>query len=143
MKLRADIAVLIRDGHSDTFIARDLGAAKLTVAKTRRAMGLPPIQLRSVLTLDQKWATHAQPETAGHMAWDGPRNSSGVPILKHHRDRHQARAVAFRRRYGRDPIGYVTATCEHKWCVADDHVADKPMREQLANQFAAIFGSAA
>lgn len=40
MKIRADIAALIRDGHSDTYIARQVSCHRATVGKVRRA--LPP-----------------------------------------------------------------------------------------------------
>lgn len=42
MKIRADIAELIRAGHTDASIARRLHCGTTTVGNTRRALGLPP-----------------------------------------------------------------------------------------------------
>lgn len=42
MKIRADIAGLIRAGHTDQRIARQLGCARSTVNRVRRALRLPP-----------------------------------------------------------------------------------------------------
>lgn len=42
MKIRADIAALIRAGHTNTSIAHRLHVHRDTVAKARRALQLPP-----------------------------------------------------------------------------------------------------
>lgn len=42
MKIRADIAALIREGHTNTSIARRLGCHPTTVARAREALRLPP-----------------------------------------------------------------------------------------------------
>ena len=42
MKIRADIAALIRAGHTDASIAHRLGCGRSTVWETRRALQLPP-----------------------------------------------------------------------------------------------------
>lgn len=42
MKVRADIAALIRAGHSDASIAHRLHCSRSTVWETRRALRLPP-----------------------------------------------------------------------------------------------------
>lgn len=42
MKVRADIAALIRDGHTNASIARRLHCCRTVVAETRRALRLPP-----------------------------------------------------------------------------------------------------
>jgi IS30 family transposase len=44
VKVRADIAALIRDGHSDAYIARQLVCHRSTVNRARRA--LPPTRSR-------------------------------------------------------------------------------------------------
>lgn len=41
MKIRADIAALIREGHTDTSIAHRLGCGRSTVNDARRALRLP------------------------------------------------------------------------------------------------------
>jgi hypothetical protein len=42
MKVRADIAALIREGHTNAHIARRLYCDPSTVARARRALRLPP-----------------------------------------------------------------------------------------------------
>lgn len=42
MKVRADIAALVRAGHSDASIARRLGCSRGAANKVRRALHLPP-----------------------------------------------------------------------------------------------------
>lgn len=42
MKVRADIAALIRQGHTNASIAHRLGCAPSTVARAREALRLPP-----------------------------------------------------------------------------------------------------
>jgi hypothetical protein len=42
MKIRADIADLIREGHTNASIARRLGCHYDTVARARRGLRLPP-----------------------------------------------------------------------------------------------------
>ncbi|MEU5772653.1 helix-turn-helix domain-containing protein [Streptomyces venezuelae] len=45
MKVRADIAALIREGHTNASIAHRLHCATETVARARRALRLPPADL--------------------------------------------------------------------------------------------------
>lgn len=42
MKVRADIAALIREGHTNSSIARRLYCHEMTVARVRRALRMPP-----------------------------------------------------------------------------------------------------
>ena len=42
MKIRADIAALVRAGHSDASIARRLGCGRGTANQVRRALQMPP-----------------------------------------------------------------------------------------------------
>lgn len=44
MKVRADIAALIRAGHTDTHIAHQLGCHRTTAARARQALRYPPAQ---------------------------------------------------------------------------------------------------
>ena len=45
MKVRADIATLIREGHTNASIAHRLHCDRTTVAEARRALRLPPADL--------------------------------------------------------------------------------------------------
>ena len=42
MKIRADVAALIREGHTNDSIARRVGCHRDTVANARRALRFPP-----------------------------------------------------------------------------------------------------
>ncbi|CAM5494121.1 MULTISPECIES: helix-turn-helix domain-containing protein [Streptomyces] len=42
MKVRSDIAVLLREGHSDTYIAKMLGCHRATVYRARQALLMLP-----------------------------------------------------------------------------------------------------
>ncbi|MDT0608801.1 helix-turn-helix domain-containing protein [Streptomyces lancefieldiae] len=42
MKVRADIAALLREGHSNASIAHRLGCHTSTVARARQALRIPP-----------------------------------------------------------------------------------------------------
>ncbi len=143
MTVRADVVALIRDGLSDRAIARELGVSRRTAGTIRRTVGAPSVRAVYALTPEQMWTRYARPTyTGGHMDWTGPTTPKGVPIVKSCHVSYSARGMAFRRRYGRDPVGYVRATCDRKGCVAEEHVADAPMRAELNAQYAAIFGGA-
>ncbi|MFE9372286.1 helix-turn-helix domain-containing protein [Streptomyces sp. NPDC006711] len=45
MKVRADIAALIRAGHTDSSVAFRVGCHRNTVAEARRALRMPPADL--------------------------------------------------------------------------------------------------
>lgn len=140
---RADILRLLATGHSDRAIGRQLHTATKRVRRIREELSLPPAKTGSVITLDQKWATYTTAVDGGHLEWSGPRGPYGTPILCHGNRRHQARAVAFRQQYGREPVGQVRPGCGEAWCVAPAHVLDRPGRSRLEGQYAAIFGGAA
>ena len=52
MRIRADIATLIREGHTNTSIAHRLHCDPSTVARARRALHLPPADQLSRLYLE-------------------------------------------------------------------------------------------
>ncbi|MER5750678.1 hypothetical protein [Streptomyces sp. NPDC002088] len=139
---RADIIRLLAAGYPDRAIGRELRTATKRIRRIRAELQLPPARA-NVLTLEQKWATYALATDDGHLEWVGPRGTAGTPIVCHGNRRHQARAIAFRQQYRRDPVGQVRPGCGAAWCVAPAHVADQPMRAQLDTQYAAIFGEAA
>ena len=134
---RADIVPLIRDGHSNIRIVRELHTCPHWVAQVRADLGLPPTS-KSLLTLEEKWATYTRPLDGGHLEWTGPRSHYGTPLFRHGGTRHQAAVVAFRQVHSREPVGYVKAGCGSTHCVAPAHVEDQVIRAQ----YAAIFGAA-
>jgi hypothetical protein len=61
-----------------------------------------------------------------------------------HRGRdYSARRAGFEELHGRDAVGFVFPGCRRDDCVRPEHLEDRPMREQLNAQFAAIFKEAA
>jgi hypothetical protein len=53
MKIRDDIADLIRAGHTDTRIAHELGCDRSTVHRTRQDMGMPSVRVLDRLTAEE------------------------------------------------------------------------------------------
>lgn len=147
MKVRADIAELLRAGVKQSHICRQLHCAPLTVQRTREALHLPAPKICRILpaTLEDAFRQHTQPTEGGHVAWSGP-VTGGVPKVTFQGTTRSAYRVSFRIHHGREPVGRVTSSCEVQRCVSGRCVEDKPMRE--ANQradraFAAIFGASA
>jgi transposase-like protein len=63
-KVRADIAALIREGHSNTSIAHRLGCDDATVARARKALRLP--------AADQLGRLYAEALPTGRVLSDKP-----------------------------------------------------------------------
>jgi hypothetical protein len=149
MKVRADIAELLRAGVPQIQIARQLHVAPLTVQKTRDALGLPaPRRGRrnTYVSLEDAFRQFAEPIDGGHVRWIGYRDKDGTPRVCYRQVPQAAPRVAFVLHNGREPVGKALPTCGMKGCIAGEHLADRPMRE--ANQRAdvlydAIFGGAA
>jgi hypothetical protein len=129
--VRPDVAELLNAGYSDRAIARQLGVdAQKTVAPARAHLGLPkakPGKKKGTTTPEDLFRARAQPTGDGHMQWTGFR-VGGTPALRHGGKNITACRVAFKIRYGREPIGNVT-NCGIDGCVNPDCVADRPMRE--------------
>jgi hypothetical protein len=53
MRIRADIAALIRQGHTDAHIAERTGCHRTTAARARRAMNYPPAHALSHLYTEE------------------------------------------------------------------------------------------
>lgn len=53
MRVRADIAALVRDGRSDASIARQLGCDRSTVGRVRRALRIPPAGTQRRVCVDE------------------------------------------------------------------------------------------
>lgn len=120
MKVRTDVAAMLKDGHSHIHIMRTLHVSRPTVLEARKALGMPA------------------PTRGRHLRWTSSHNTGGAPMLGHDSRQMSAMRVAFRLRYDREPEGRVLTNCGYDGCVALDHVEDRPMREQ----YTAIFGGA-
>ncbi|MFJ3021439.1 hypothetical protein ACIPH4_10870 [Streptomyces tendae] len=147
MKVRADIAELLRAGVPQIHIARQLGVAPVTVQRTREALGLPaPRSGRpdAYASFEDAFRRNIEQHDDGHVRWTGYRDKDGTPRVCYRNEQTVAAPrAAFRLHHGREPVGKALPTCGLKGCIAGEHLADRPMRE--ANQradraFAAIFG---
>jgi hypothetical protein len=139
MSTRA-VTELLHAGVSNHDIARETGIDHRTVAATRAALGLPDARtIKGQANPEDLYWRRTKPVDGGHLEWDGHRNNTGVPVLHTAGRMYTARRVAFRIRWGREPIGNVTTGCDHNGCVHPDHVEDQPMRQR----YTAIFGEVA
>ncbi|MEV6105740.1 helix-turn-helix domain-containing protein [Streptomyces sp. NPDC051940] len=138
MKIRTDIAALLHQGLSDRAIATRLGCARPTAARTRRALGLPPVPLGvppRTPTVEDAFRLHTEDAGDGHMRWTSY-SCRGTPVLHYRGRQYTARRIAYRIRTGHAPEGQVTAGCDMPGCVAPAHVEDR--RDRAV--YAAIFG---
>jgi hypothetical protein len=139
--MRTQVIELLRAGHSDRGIERQLGMPKRQVRKIRDQLGIPPHPpgnpTRSQSLEDAFWL-RAVPTNDGHLLW--PFHKPGHACVLKWRDRnHSAHRIAFRLAHTREPVGTVMTGCGRPGCVHPRHVEDKPMRET----YRAIFGRAA
>ena len=147
MKIRADIAAMLRDGIPQIRIARELRVDPATVRRTREALGLPaPVRGHTPThaTVADAFHAHTQPLEDGHLAWTGYREGA-LPMLFHGAQRIPAPRIAFALHHGRDPEGRITRACGVDGCVAGPCLLDQPMRQarQRADRlFERIFGEA-
>lgn len=140
---RTDIIALLREGHSNTEIARRLHTDKHRVATIRQELGIPRWEPTTALTLKQAWSARTEHLDGGHMRWTGYLREGTCPVFRHRDVDYAARRVAFLIAHGREPQGRVLPGCGWQPCVAPEHVEDQPMRARLNTQVAAIFGGAA
>lgn len=131
---RADIIAMLRDGHSNTRISRELRCDKTHIARLRIELDLPNV-VPQPLTLEQKWAAKTSPVDGGHLEWTGERaKATGTPLMRYKDAGYSPAGIAFQMRHGRPPQGYVKAECGYKHCVAPDHVNDEAGRQQARRE---------
>lgn len=124
---RADIIALLAEGHSDRYIGRTVHTHTMRVAAIRRELDLPAYQPKPALTIEERWAVHAQPVPGGHMRWTGS-HRDGMPSLVYRQRGYSARRIAFQIANGRQPVGRVLPGCDYGWCVAPQCATDEPAR---------------
>ncbi len=129
---RTDIVAMLRDGHSNTRIMRELRCDKQRVTRIRAELGLPAFVPREqTRTLEEKWATHTRPVDGGHLEWTGEHvNTAGTPVMRYKEESYSPAAIAFTIHHGREPQGYVKTDCDLKHCVAPGHVNDEAGRRR-------------
>jgi hypothetical protein len=144
MKVRADIAELLRAGVPQSHICRQLHCAPITVQRTREALGLPAPKAGppGAPSLAEAFRQNAIPSEDGHLMWRGF-DTRSTPRLTYGGRTYSGYRLAFVLHYRREPVGRVTAACGALGCVRGDHVADEPMRATNARAdrvYAAVFG---
>ena len=147
MKIRDDIAELLRAGVPQIHICHRLHVAPITVQRTREALGLPAPKTCRVLpaTLDKAFHRYVRPAEGDHAEWTGPFNN-GCPKVTFEGTVYSAYRVAFRVATGRDPEGRALPSCGRDRCVKPGHHEDRVdrARKQRADAlYTAIFGGAA
>ncbi|MFE1264435.1 hypothetical protein ACFW5X_28395 [Streptomyces albogriseolus] len=149
MKVRADVAELLRAGYSNTAIARMLGVDReCTVAPARAALGIPKVKpgFKAAGSIEDLFWRRVRPLDDGHMQWDGYRAKNGVPVLRHNGCNQTAHRVAFRIAHQREPEGRVRPGCDRDGCVAPACQTDRITRAEARKVdalYGAIFGGAA
>jgi hypothetical protein len=139
---RADIVAMLRDGHSNSRIMRELHCDKQRVRRIRAELDLPAyVPVEQTRTLEEKWQTLVQPVDGGHLEWVGERvNTAGTPVMRYKDGSYSPAAIAFRIQHGRDPVGYVIAECGMPQCVAPGHVDDEAGRKRTREQLRYLLG---
>lgn len=145
MKIRADIAELLRAGCSDREVARRLHVDASTAAAARTALGLPRAKSgpKPSGSPQDAFRQRTRPVPGGHLEWTGHRTNCGTPFFRWAKKPFTAGRVAFVMQHGREAVGNALSGCGYPGCVAPAHMEDQPMRDQLKTQMASIFGGAA
>lgn len=142
MKIRSDVADLLRAGLSDRTVARRLHTCAKDVAAARSALGLPKAKsgYAPAESLEAAFRARTKPTDDGHLTWTGHINNTGVPCFRYGGRMHTAYRAAFTIRHGRDPIGKAMTWCDMPGCVAPDHIDDRAARDRDQATYNAIFG---
>lgn len=149
MKIRADVAELLRAGLSDRAIGRELGVDPIaTVRPARKALGIPPVKSgrKPACSPEDLFWRRVRPTDDDHLEWTGYVSHDNIPALRHGGRLYTARRLAFRIANGRDPEGKVLPSCGRAQCVKPDHQADRVDRareKRVDSLYDGIFGAPA
>ncbi|MDX2551347.1 hypothetical protein [Streptomyces stelliscabiei] len=146
-QVEARIAAMLRVGATYATIRTELHVSTTLIARVRRNHKIPTPSGRpsgrAVRTPEQTLAAYSRPAADGHTLWTGPLGRVGRPVIWMRNKAHNARAVAFRKHHGRDPVGRVTVACDEPRCIAGPHLADSTIRaahRRADTVFEQIFG---
>ncbi|RLV66311.1 hypothetical protein STAN_1832 [Streptomyces sp. CBMAI 2042] len=141
MKLRADIATMLRAGAQQQDIMRTLHVGAPLVVAHRKALRMPPPRRggRPLRPIKDEFYARTEAVDGGHLRWTG-HYANGLPKLGRQGTHHSAYRLAFGFIHDREPVGYVQPGCDFPKCVEPTHLEDQPMRVQLRTQLASIFG---
>ncbi|MFE9127021.1 hypothetical protein ACFYOF_16650 [Streptomyces sp. NPDC007148] len=143
--IRRDITELLHAGLPETHIAAQLHVSNKRVAAVRISLGLPaPSRGRRprYATVEDAFRAHIESVEGNHVRWTGQHSGDGAPALKYCARTVSPYRIAFRMRYGREPVGRAAPGCDMPKCVAGDHLEDQPMRARNKKTYAVIFGGA-
>ena len=149
MKIRSDVAELLRAGVPQIHICRQLHVAPGTVQRTREALGMPAPRCGPpdiYTSVEDAYRSNSEATDDGHKRWTGHTDTNGHPRLNFRQQRISVRQVAFRLHHGREPQGRLSIGCGMAHCVEGAHLKDHRIR--AANRradaaFTAIFGPSA
>lgn len=141
MRVRSDIAAMLREGVAQQDIMQTLHVGHRAVVATRESLGLPaPVRGgRAPRPIETEFHARTEPVDGGHLRWTG-HYADGCPKLGRQGGHLSAYRIAFGLRHTRKPVGHVRPGCDYPKCVAPDHLEDQTMRVQLRQQLAGIFG---
>ncbi|PWI16062.1 hypothetical protein DI272_19220 [Streptomyces sp. Act143] len=126
-----EIARLLKSGPiSDNAVIEQLHCGKKTVAQVRRDLGLPRYRPPARTWGREDYERLSVPLRGGHRRWRGRFDAYGIPYANRSMTAYR---LAFRVHHGREPVGRVQSTCTYKRCVAGEHLADRPMRQAIAD----------
>jgi hypothetical protein len=137
---REEIVALLRQGLSDKQIGKRLRTNPKRAAQLRAELNLPATAVVA-LTFAERWAANTEPVGGGHLRWTGRFRDGDTPAVTDGGRTVHVRRAAFERLHGRPPVGLVLPGCGRGDCVRPEHLEDRPMRDQLAAQYHAIFGT--
>ncbi|MFJ1869934.1 hypothetical protein [Streptomyces chartreusis] len=149
MKIRADVAELLRAGHTNRAIAQQLHVDANGVGRARELLGLPKAKpgRKGAGSPEALFWQRAKPTEDGHMEWTGFYIST-TPGLRHGGKNQTAYRIAFRIANGRDPVGKALPSCGRARCVKPDHQTDQADRDRARERerrvddlYDAIFGA--
>lgn len=145
MKVRADVAELLRAGLADRVIAKQLHTDARKVAAARAALRLPQARTgrKTASSIEELFHARTEPGEDGHLRWTGSANNLGTPVVRYAKRQHTAYRIAFRIHTGREPIGRALPACGTPGCVAPAHIDDQPARDRNRAAYSSIFGGAA
>ena len=129
-------AAFLADGgakRSNPDIARELNVSARTVRRVRTELGVPSyVQGRRPLyaTMSEAIAARTVAKPGGHAEWTGPCHEEYLtPLVNFNGVSRSVARVIFTEHHGREPVGYVKATCGFPHCLTREHLADAEMRK--------------
>lgn len=117
------IDMIRQGGATDSQIAAAVGLSSHTIGKIRRELGIPVHAIAK--TPQQTYAERTEPVDGGHVRWTGISQQATLNGRTYTPGR-----LAFLIGHGREPEGWVQASCGWTGCVAGEHLTDRLMREQ-------------